>query len=158
MREQLNFPGAQLAIRLDREVRDGEDTQVLFETRYFIASLDPEAVTPRGLMGYGRGHWQVENSLHFVKDRWWDEDRHYSKRPGLAEALALLVSVALTVLRVCGHFEDKSPLRARADHLSWTPREALQVIGVRPRTDQETNNPNRSGATELPKANERQLL
>jgi len=33
---------------------------------------------------YDADYWQIENSLHFAKDRWWDEivtlaaqDRHY---------------------------------------------------------------------------------
>lgn len=132
MREQLNFPGARMAFRLDREVRDAADTRVLFETRYFITSLDPGAVTPEDLQQRARGHWQVENSLHFVKDRWWDEDRHYSLRPGLAERLAGLLNAALTALRVAWPFAEKLPLRARADELAWDPQAALKVIGALP--------------------------
>lgn len=132
MRQRLNFPGARMALRLDREVRDAAGTQVLFETRYFITSRDPEAVTPEDLGGWARGHWQVENCLHFVKDRWWDEDRHYSSRPGLAERLAGLLNAALTVLRVATPFDEALPLRARADELSWDPVAALKVIGALP--------------------------
>jgi hypothetical protein len=121
-----------MALRLDREVRDAEDTQLLFETRYFITSRDPAGVTPAELAAWARGHWQVENSLHFVKDRWWDEDRHYSRRPGLAERLAGLLNAALTVLRVASPFAEALPLRARADELSWDPAAALKVIGALP--------------------------
>ena len=130
LRRRLNFAGARIALRLDREVRDADGTQVLFETRYFVASLDPGRVTPQELMRRARGHWQVENSPHFVKDRWWDEDRHYSKRPGLAERLAVLLNVALTLLRLAEGFDDGLPMRARADQLSWDPAQALKVIGL----------------------------
>jgi hypothetical protein len=41
-----------------------------------------------------------ENRLHFIKDRWWDEDRQWSTRVGLAECLASLRDAALTVLRL----------------------------------------------------------
>ena len=99
-------------MRLDREVRDAADTQVLFETRYFVSNLDPDQVTPADLMSYIRGHWQVENCLHFIKDRWWDEDRHYSCRPGLANSLAALVNMALTLLRLSEQFAEKLPMRA----------------------------------------------
>jgi predicted transposase YbfD/YdcC len=58
------------------------------ESRYFVTSLDPASVTSSELQSYIRGHWQVENCLHFIKDRWWDEDRHYTKRPGLARRTA----------------------------------------------------------------------
>jgi hypothetical protein len=55
------------------------------ETRYLIASLSGDEVSPQRLMGLVRGHWSVENGLHFIKDRWWDEDRQWSTRSGLAE-------------------------------------------------------------------------
>jgi Transposase DDE domain len=113
-------------------VRDSDDTQVLFETRYFVSSLDPDRVTPADLLRLARGHWQIENSLHFVKDRWWDEDRHYSIRPGLADTLAALVNMALTLLRLSERFAEELPLRGRADQLSWTPLQALEVIGAPP--------------------------
>ena len=105
--------------------RRGQTTR---ETRYFITSLDPAKFTPRELLKSVRGHWQVENSLHFVKDRWWDEDRRWSRRPGLAERLATLANVALTLLRLTDG-NAKRPLRAYADELSWNPLRALKLIG-----------------------------
>ena len=38
-------------------------------------------------------------SLHLLKDRWWDEDKHYLKRPGLGETFAVLRNAALSVLK-----------------------------------------------------------
>lgn len=116
-----------MLVRVDRHTTDrrGPSTR---ETRYFVASLDPQTVTPQELLKYVRGHWQIENSLHFVKDRWWDEDRHWNRRPGLAERLASLANVALTLLRLSG--KPNSPLRAEADELSWNPLRALKLIGA----------------------------
>jgi hypothetical protein len=81
------------------------------------------------LLKYVRAHWQVENCLHFVKDRWWDEDRHWSRRPGLAERLASLTNVALTVLRLTPQ-KSKQPLRAQADDLCANPLRALKLMGA----------------------------
>jgi predicted transposase YbfD/YdcC len=116
-----------MLLRVDRERKDrqGKTTR---ETRYFITSLDPATTTPEKLLKCVRGHWQVENSLHHVKDRWWDEDRHWSRRPGLAERLASMTNVALTLLRLLG--KTNSPLRARADDLCWNPLRALKLIGA----------------------------
>ena len=69
-------------------------------------------MTPDALLAAVRGHWQVENGLHFIKDRWWDEDRHYSKRPRVAEGFAVLLNAVVTVLRAAGDPEDDRPLRA----------------------------------------------
>jgi len=81
------------------------------------------------LLKYIRGHWQVENSLHFVKDRWWDEDRHWQRRPGLAERLAALTNVALTLLRLKLK-TTRNPIRAYADELCWNPLRALNLLGA----------------------------
>ena len=74
----------------------------------------------------------MENSLPLVKDRCWDEGRHSSSRPGLAERLAGLLKAALTVLRAAWPFAEDLPLRARADQLAWDPVAALKVIAALP--------------------------
>jgi len=132
IRDHLGFPDARLAFRLDRELRHPNGQRVLGETRYFISNLDPDEVSPEELMGNGRGHWGVENSLHFIKDRWWDEDRHYMKRPGLAVVLAGMVTWSLALLRSSDRFPADVPMRGRADRLCWDPQEALTVIGLSP--------------------------
>jgi predicted transposase YbfD/YdcC len=86
-------------------------------------------VTPKQLLKYVRAHWQVENSLHFEKDRWWDEDRHWSRRPGLAERLASLANIALTLLRLT-HPGGRLPLRGWADTLGWNPMRPLKLMGA----------------------------
>ena len=115
-------------MRVDRETTDqkGDATR---ETRYFVTSLDPDTTTPKQLLKHVRDHWQVENCLHYVKDRWWDEDRHWNKRPGLAERLASLANVALSLLRAT-HPKTNTPLRGCADELSWNPLRALKLIGA----------------------------
>lgn len=97
------------------------------ESRYFVTSLDPDSVTASELQSYVRDHWQVENCLHFIKDRWWDEDRHYTKRPGLAEVFASLTNAALSVLRLI-HAVGQ-PLRATAEMTQWSPLGVLLRLG-----------------------------
>jgi predicted transposase YbfD/YdcC len=101
------------------------------ETRHLIASLSGDEVSPKRLMALVRGHWSIENGLHFIKDRWWDEDRQWSTRPGLAERLATLRDAALTALRLLPGVEEDLPIRARADHLGRNLRKALKFIGAR---------------------------
>lgn len=108
-------------------MRSAQGELISRESRYFVSSLDPDSVTPRELQGYIRGHWQVENCLHFIKDRWWDEDRHYTKRPGLAEAFASLTNAALAVLRLI--HPPGEPLRATAERIQWRPTAVLPRLG-----------------------------
>jgi hypothetical protein len=125
-REALSFPGLRLLLRVESETRGGAGVQT--ETRYFATSLEPGRVTPEGLLALVRGHWQVENGLHYIKDRWWDEDRHYSKQPGVAMGLAVLLNAVVTVLRATADPGEHVPLRARADALGWDIQQALQLF------------------------------
>lgn len=126
-REALSFPGLRLLLRVDSEVRGGGGV-VQTETRYFASSLEPGRVTPDELLALVRGHWQVENGLHYVKDRWWDEDRHYSKQPGVALGFVALRNAVVTVLRATADAEEDVPLRARADALNWDIQQAVQLL------------------------------
>jgi hypothetical protein len=109
-------------------VRSPQGQVLLDDSRYFATSLDPGCVTASALQSYVRDHWQVENCLHFVKDRWWDEDRHYTKRPGLAEVFAALTNAALSVLRLI-HIAGQ-PLRATAERNQWRPGSLLRRLGL----------------------------
>jgi hypothetical protein len=112
---------------VDREVRSRDGAVLSCESRYFTTSLDPGSVSASRLQSHARAHWQVENCLHFVKDRWWDEDRHYTKRPGLAECFAALTNAALSLLRLI--HPPGQPLRATAESIQWFPRPIVNRLG-----------------------------
>lgn len=117
-----------MLLRVDRDVVADDGTVRLSDTRYFLTSLDPGSVTAAELLAAVRAHWQIENSLFFLKDRWWDEDRHWTRRPGVAEWLTHLTSAATTVLRLLG--PPKLPIRARADRIAWKPTLGLAMLGL----------------------------
>lgn len=126
-REALAFPGLRVLLRVDRETR-AAGGELARETRYFAGSLDPLALGAVRLLGLVRGHWQVENSLHYEKDRWWDEDRHVCRREGLAAGFTALLSAALTVLRATGSDMAEGSLRAAADALCWDVGRAISLL------------------------------
>jgi len=70
LREQLAFPGCQIALRVDRDVIAEDGTVRLSETRYFLTSIDPGEINADELLAAVRNHWQIENSVFFLKDRW----------------------------------------------------------------------------------------
>jgi hypothetical protein len=74
--EQLNVPGCHVLIRVDRVVC-GSGGKTTSESHYFISSL---MLSARCLLRLIRGHGEVENCLHWMKDRGWKEDKHYLKR------------------------------------------------------------------------------
>ena len=72
-----------------------------------------------------RNHWRVENSLHHVKDRSWDEDVHTLRRPGLGEVYATLVNTALNALRLEDWFPQTMSMPLKAKTRAFRP---LQTI------------------------------
>ncbi len=122
----LDLPGCRLAIRVDREVRTPTGKLVSHDVRYFISSLDPARVTAADILADVRNHWRVENSLHFCKDRWWDEDRHHTRRPGLSACFAAINNAALSIHRLSS--DPNIPLRAAADAIAWNPEAGLRLL------------------------------
>ena len=127
VRERLNVPGCQILARVDRDVFRPDGTLKSHDSRFFVSSLDPSAVLPREIQKLIRDHWQVENCLHFVKDRWWDEDRHYLKQPGLGDAFVELTNAALSLLRLLQQTDES--LRETAENFHYSPRKILRLLG-----------------------------
>ena len=121
------MPNCRLSIRVDREVFRSNGMRESHDVRYFLASLDPDKVTPDDLQDLVRDHWQVETSLHFVKDRWWEEDRHYLRRPGLGKVWTLMTNLALSVLRLVQN--PSEPLTETAKNFHYSPKKSLQLLG-----------------------------
>jgi predicted transposase YbfD/YdcC len=120
-----NVPNCRTLICTVREVwRDGKF--VSRQQRYFISSLDASKVSPKRFLKLVQGHWQVENRLHLIKDRWWDEDKHVLFRPGLGEMWSSLTNLALSLLRTFG--EKGKPITKLAISVAHQPAEALEKI------------------------------
>jgi predicted transposase YbfD/YdcC len=66
------------------------------DVRYYIGSKPGKA---KEYAGYIRGHWGIENSLHWVLDMVFDEDRSRIRKDHGQENLALLRRLAVSVLK-----------------------------------------------------------
>ena len=66
------------------------------EVRYFISSLSPQA---KKLAVAIRGHWGIENGLHWVLDMYFAEDRNRARTGNAAANLALLRRWVVSLLR-----------------------------------------------------------
>uniref|UniRef100_UPI0010F7FDFA ISAs1 family transposase n=1 Tax=Prescottella subtropica TaxID=2545757 RepID=UPI0010F7FDFA len=71
----LAFPYARQVVQVTRRRRPiGADTWSV-EVVYAICSLPCEQAPPTLLASWIRGHWAIENSVHWVRDVTFDEDR-----------------------------------------------------------------------------------
>lgn len=93
-----NFPGLrQIACVRKRIYSKGQLT--LEEIRYHVTSANRRKLPPKKFLRGVRGHWQIENTLHHVKDRSWGEDKMYSKVPEQGWVLGKLRNQALNIVR-----------------------------------------------------------
>lgn len=110
---KYEWAGLKYVIGVARTVRhrDGKITQ---ETAYFITNLRESAkFFNRGI----RNHWNIENSLHYIKDVVFKEDR-LKIRSGMApQNFSLLRSLVMNVLRKNGYNSIMQATRLLASNI-----------------------------------------
>lgn len=72
------------------------------EIAYAITSLSAERASAADLLKFNRGHWGIENRLHWVRDVVFGEDACRAKAQHCPQNLAALRNVGLTLLRQAG--------------------------------------------------------
>lgn len=92
-----NWPGVAQVFRLERQRKVKGKATV--EVVYGITSLSSLAADAGALLGYSRGHWGIENGLHYTRDVTLGEDRCRVRRGQAPRVLASLRNVAVYLLR-----------------------------------------------------------
>lgn len=68
------------------------------ETAYFISSLP--ITTKAKVFHQGiRSHWSIENSLHYIKDKTFQEDQGKIRSKSAPENLSLLINMVINIFR-----------------------------------------------------------
>ncbi|MEW6261736.1 MAG: ISAs1 family transposase [Thermodesulfobacteriota bacterium] len=101
----LTFPHAAPVFRLDRITTNLQNDKVTQETVFGVTSLTPDRADPARLLQLARGHWSIENRLHWVRDVTYDEDRCRIRKGNGAQTMASLRNLSISILRLAGaHF------------------------------------------------------
>ena len=74
LNDYLDWPYVQQVFRLDRHTQCVKTGLVTNETVYGITSLSSEQAGPQQLLSLARGHWNIENGLHYRRDETLRED------------------------------------------------------------------------------------
>lgn len=96
------------------------------QVRYGITSLPAEVADAWRVLALKRGHWGVENRLHYVKDVTLGEDASQIHQGWGADVMAMLRNAALNVVRKAGHTRIACALRYYSSHA----KEALALVGL----------------------------
>lgn len=98
------------------------DGRVVTTTRYYIAS---RPVSAAELNRLARGHWGIENRLHWVLDVVMNEDQARARKDNAPENLALLRRLALNVIK---RNKDRGSNRIKFKRAGWDNKFLFKLI------------------------------
>ena len=110
----LAWPGARLLLRMERTFTHKTTGQLMHEIDYALCSLDLEQVSAHSLLTLWRGHWLIENRLHYVRDVTFGEDAspiHAGRAP---QVMAAFRNLAIAAARLAGFSNIAEALRTFA--------------------------------------------
>ena len=94
------------------------------EVVYLITTLSASKASPERLLELNRGHWSVENRLHYVRDVSFKEDRSRLRTGHAPQVMAALRNLAITLI----HRFGSSQITATRRHFASCPQEALALL------------------------------
>lgn len=121
----LDWPGVQQVARVERVCE--QKGQTTAQVRYVITSQGIH-VTPLRVLRGVRGHWSIENRLHYVRDVTFGEDASQVRTGAAPEVMAALRNAVIGILRIQGHENIAAALR----HYAWCPRAVYDLFGIPP--------------------------
>jgi predicted transposase YbfD/YdcC len=118
------WPLVRQVARVTRTVtvrKTGKTTQ---EIVYLITDLTALQASPQRLLDLNRGHWSIENSLHYVRDVSFGEDRSRIRTGSAPQFLAALRNLAITFI----HRTGSSQIAASRRHFASHPHKAFALL------------------------------
>lgn len=112
---------AQVA-QLTRTVTKADKTTT--EVVYLITTLSPAKASPERLLELNRGHWSVENRLHYVRDVSFGEDRSHLRTGPAPQILAAFRNLVIALI----HRFGSSHIAATRRHFASCPHHALALL------------------------------
>jgi predicted transposase YbfD/YdcC len=120
----LDWPGLQQACRLTRVTwRNGQEQQ---EVEYAITSAARSKADADKLLTWWRGHWGIENRVHYVRDVTLGEDASRIRTASAPQVFAATRNAVLSLLRLWGCSNIAAALRENA----YQPARLLAKLGI----------------------------
>jgi predicted transposase YbfD/YdcC len=93
--DRKKWKGLRSFVCVESERTVGDHTSI--ERRYYISSLS--AQNPEAMLGYVRGHWGIENTLHWSLDMSFREDESRTRVGHSAENMSRMRRLTLNLLK-----------------------------------------------------------
>lgn len=123
------FPHASRFVIVERESSTLNDVRTSIETRFYVTDLTEDDACVEHLLRLVRGHWSIE-SLHWVRDVTFDEDRSQVRTATLPRVLATLRNLAIGIIRHATYRTVN--IAAATRQLAREPTITLDLLGIPP--------------------------
>jgi predicted transposase YbfD/YdcC len=137
--DDLGFPGAAQVFLLERYTTRTVRKRPKGSRRYKkvqvrtavavlgVTSLSAREATPEHLAGYVRGHWSIENKIHWVRDVTFREDASQVRHTSRFRVMTTLRNLVIGLIRQAGYTRIAATIRQiRSD-----PHLLLAILGLR---------------------------
>jgi predicted transposase YbfD/YdcC len=102
LNEYLEFPCVSQVFCIEREITHLKKEKTTIETVYGITSQSKEKASPEMILSQNRGHWSIENKIHWVLDVTFDEDRSQIRNLNGPLVMTCLKRFSISFLRIHG--------------------------------------------------------
>jgi len=91
-----------------------------------VTSLSAREAAPVHIAAYVRGHWSIENKIHWVRDVTFSEDASQIRTGSRPRVMATLRNLAIGLIRQAGHTKIAATLR----RIRNNPHLLLPILGL----------------------------
>jgi len=114
------------AIGMAVRITESSDGTTSEDARYFIAS---RYLSGKRFAQSVRGHWAIENSLHWVLDVTFNEDQSRARERRLADNLSWLRRFGISLLK---QHPSKDSIKGKSQIAGWSNDFLMQVLAAQP--------------------------
>ena len=120
----VDFPGSAQAVQVRRTriVKGRKRVEVV----YLVCSLPMTDAQPEAVAAWVRGHWGIENRLHWVRDVVFDEDHHQLRTRNGPEIMAALRNLTISLIRLA--HSAQAAIASTTRSLSRRPKRAISLL------------------------------
>ena len=120
LQERHAWPGLKSVVKVESRREIGEKIET--ETRFYLASAVLTAIVAAAFV---RGHWGIENSLHWVLDMVMRDDESRVRTGNAAANLAIIKHIAYNLIR---RGKGKHSFRSKRKLAAWDEVYLLSLL------------------------------
>lgn len=123
LNQHLDWPDVGQVCQITRTITQAGATTK--EVEYALTSVPRRQADASTILGWWRGHWGIENRLHWVRDMTFGEDASRIRTGSAPQVLAAIRNAVIGLLRTEKAVNIAATLRENA----WNPQRLFAKLG-----------------------------